>query len=573
MKFYKGYLLKVSLLFCLMFFSLFISGQNLEKIGKKDMLTINGGLNYNSLFYNAYGIPNRRDPFTWYFNGHVTLNFLDVSLPFTYSYSNNQSQFTQPFNMTNCNPTYKWAKAYIGYNAMNFSSYTLSGHVFMGGGIELTPQNWKISAMYGRLKKAVAYDEINQNDADMSFKRMGYGAKIGYEKNGFGAGVIYFSAKDDVNSIPYIPANTQTAPMENSVIGFNAKARISKYLNWEGEYAISGLTRNLLVSDEENNSVKNQLPLIYKSKSTSQFFHAYKTSLGFNLKIFKVGLNYEHVDPDYKTLGAYYFNNDFENITISPALTLWKGKLNLALNSGFQRNNLDQTKLSTTKRWVGSANLSLAPNTKWNINVSYSNFTSFTNMRPITDPFYVKTAADTLNFYQLSQNANATVSHMFGKGKMKQNLVLMATYQVTGEKNGNTQHTPTKIYNANLVYSLNFTPTKTSLSIGANANEMEAIVGQTLYAGPNINVAQGFLKNTMRASLGTAYNWGYFNQHTNNSVLNSRLGLTYSPKLSDKKWGKPSLSLSAVHTQKFKTNFNSNAFGEFTGTLALGYSF
>jgi hypothetical protein len=548
------------------------SAQNLDKIGKKNMITVSGGLNLNSIFYHANGISNRREPFTWFANGNITLYVLDISLPFNYSYSNNQSKFTQPFNMTSFNPTYKWAKAYAGFTSMNFSPYTLAGHVFLGGGIELTPKDWKISAMYGRLKKAVAYDAINESDTDMSYKRMGYGAKVAYEKNGYGLGINYFSAKDDVTSIPYIPSNTAVNPQENTVIGISGKAKISKHVTVDGEYALSGLTKNTLVANEGLN-ITNKLPLIYKTKSTSQFYEAYKTSIGLGLGIVKVNFNYERVDPDYKTLGAYYFNNDFENITLAPSIGLLKGKLNIAINSGFQKNNLDQSKLSTTKRWVGSANITFAPNQKWNFNGGYSNFSSYTNVRPQANPFYINTPADTLNFYQLSQNANATISHNFGKERVKQAIVFTANYQVTGEKSGLTNGVPSRIYNANAMYSFNFTKTKTSVSIGINANKSEMQILNSLYAGPNATIGKSFFNNTMKGSLGIAYNLGYVNNITSSSVLNNRASISYNPKIANKKMGKPSLTFSTVYTQKFKTTIASQAFGEFTGTLALGYAF
>ena len=550
-----------------------ITAQNLEKLGKKDMITVSGGLNYNAIYYDANGINNRRDPFTWFFNGNVTVNVLDVSLPFNYSYSNNQSKLTQPFNMTSFTPTYKWAKAYVGYTSMNFSPYTLAGHLFLGGGVELTPKNWKIAAMYGRLKKAVSFDAINESDADMSYKRLGFGAKVAYEKDGFGLGINCFSAKDDVNSIPYIPSNTQITPQENTAIGISGKAKISKYVFWEGEYALSGLTKNILVNNEEDALVKNKMPLIYQTKSSSQFFSAYKTSLGLSLGIVKVSLNYEHVDPDYKTLGAYFFNNDFENITVAPSLALLKGKLNVGLNTGFQKNNLDKTKMSTTKRWVGSTTMSYAPNSKWNFNIGYSNFSSFTNVRPRSDPFYVASPVDTLNFYQLSQNANATLSHQFGASNIKQAIVFSSNYQVTGERTGSVNAVPTKIYNGNLNYSFNFTQTKTVLSFGINVNKAEALIVNSLYAGPNFTIGKSFIKNTLKANMGSAYNLGYVNEKLSSSVLNSRIGLSYHPKLSQKKYGKPSITLNTVYTQKFKTLSTSKSFGELTGTLAVGYSF
>ena len=42
---------------------------------------------------------------------------------------------------------------------MSFSPYTLSGHLFLGGGVELRPQGpWTVSAMAGRLQKAIPVD-------------------------------------------------------------------------------------------------------------------------------------------------------------------------------------------------------------------------------------------------------------------------------------------------------------------------------------------------------------------------------------------------------------------------------
>ena len=115
-------------LFYILFLCVYVGlvhAQNLDKIGKKDMVKVGGGLNYSSVFYNADGIPNRRQPFTWFLNGNINVSVLDVSLPFTFNYSNNQVAYTQPFNIQSFNPTYKWIKGYAGITSMNFSQYTL----------------------------------------------------------------------------------------------------------------------------------------------------------------------------------------------------------------------------------------------------------------------------------------------------------------------------------------------------------------------------------------------------------------------------------------------------------------
>ena len=133
------------------------------------------------------------------------------------------------------------------------------------------------------------------------------------------------------------------------------------------------------------------MPLIFSPNATSQFFTAYKASLGYRLKLFGINLNYERVAPEYKTLDAYYFNNDLENYTLAPSLTILKGKLNLSFNTGLQRNNLNNDKLNTTSRWVGSTNINYAPNTHWNLSGAFRNFSTYTKQKPQNEHFYKNT--------------------------------------------------------------------------------------------------------------------------------------------------------------------------------------
>jgi hypothetical protein len=46
-------------------------------------------------------------------------------------------------------------------------------------------------------------------------------------------------------------------------------------------------------------------------------YSAYNGGVNLKLKKGMVGVKYERIDPGYKTLGAYYFNNDLENITLN----------------------------------------------------------------------------------------------------------------------------------------------------------------------------------------------------------------------------------------------------------------
>ena len=547
--------------------------QNLDKIGKEDMIKVNGGLNFNSIFLNTNNPNSTRDPFSWYMNGNVTVTALDWSFPFTYSYSNQHSTYTQPFNQTGITPTYKWVKVYAGMCNMNFSQYTFSGVPFLGGGFELTPKNWKIAFMYGRLKKAVEYDALNESDLNMSYKRMGIGAKVGYEKKGYGIGLVWFHAKDEQSSLSFIPAVTTILPEENTVVSANAKAPVTKHFTLETEYALSGYTRNLFAEPLSATSAGNKLPLLFQPHTNSEFFSALKSSVNFNSKVFSCGFNYERIAPNYKTLGIYYINNDIENITLSPQLRLLKNKLTIALNTGLQHNNLNNQKLSTMNRVVGSGNIIFQPNPHWNATAAYSNFTNYTRNRPVTDPFYQPSPVDTMKFYQVSQSANATINHNFGKTALKHNLTAMAAYQVSSQQTGTVEAAPLTLINGNLAYGLIHIKTKINVSISANANNTKTMNTSTSYYGPGINIGKAFLSNTLNISFGSIYNLSFTNNKSSGSVINERLNIGYSPKVKNKKYGKPNLSVSANYVSKLNAPTGAKALNEFTGNVNLGYTF
>ena len=569
----NSFFCRSALFIVLLIFSNAVFSQNLEKLGKKDMIGVSGGLNFNSIFLNTNNPNSNRDPFSWYMNGNVNISVLDWSIPFTYSYSNQQGTYTQPFNQYGVSPTYKWIKTHIGWSNMNFSQYTFSGYPFLGAGVELTPKNWKINLMYGRLKKAIEFDAINESDTEMSFKRMGVGATVGYEKKGYGINLIWFQAKDEKNSLTFIPESTQIQPQENTVISIVGKAPITKYFSLNAEYALSGFTRNSFAEEEASVEAKNKLPYIFKLRSTSQFFSAFKSSLNFNSKLFSCGLNYERIEPDYKTLGTYYMNNDMENITISPQVRLLKSKLTVAVNAGIQHNNLNKQKLSTTNRVVGSGNITYQLNQHWNFNAGYSNFTSYSRNRPNTDPFYQVSPADTMKFYQLSQNANASVNHNFGKTKIKHNITAVASYQVSQQQTGSVESSPSTLLNGNIAYGIQLTETKTTISISANANNTKAANTNAVFYGPGLNLGKSFKKNLLTIVFSSIYNLSFSNNQKNGSVLNERLNVNINPPAKNTKLGKPTISLSTSYVTRFKTTVATQKLNEFTGNVVLGYTF
>jgi hypothetical protein len=556
------------------------NAQNLDEIGLSKGVKINGSVNLNTIGYYASGIRQRRDPFNWFLTGSLNVNLFGYSAPLSFSYSNANKSFSQPFNQFSFAPSYKWVKTYIGYNSMTFSNYTLAGHVFLGGGVDLTPGKWRISAMYGRLRKAVPFnvsDTLQYTNA--SYKRMGYGLKVGYEDEGNAIGVSVFTAKDDINSVPFVLPESQLTPQQNIALSINGRKKFLKRFFVDAEYAISALNKDIRADEAQedtvvfkptNNIVKGLLP----ENSTSRYFDALNASIGYQGNWYTIQFKYERIAPEYQTLGAYYFNNDMRNITIAPLVRLFNNKLNLAANAGIQQNNLDNVKASTTKRTVASFNVNYLPNEKWNLAATYSNFSTFTNVKPQPDPFF-QNKLDTLNYYQVSQTMNGTVIRNLGGQKNPQSIMLNVGYQKANDRatyEGTGQQSD--FISMNLSYSYSLVPSNATVALAGNVYSNNAAGVKSTFLGPTLSITKAFLEKKLRGSWASSYNETLGNNINVSPVLNNRLSLNFSPKPADAESNaQHTFSLGINLLNRLKSTGQQPAFTEFTATLNYSYSF
>jgi hypothetical protein len=304
------------------------------------------------------------------------------------------------------------------------------------------------------------------------------------------------------------------------------------------------------------------------ARTSTGLYQAFKSGLEYAANSYALQLNYERVDPGYQTLGAYFFNNDLENITVGTSLQLWQNKLNISGQGGIQKNNLDETEISSTRRWVSNMNIAWMPSEKWNISSSYSNFTSFTNIRPQADPFF-QNDFDTLNFYQINQNASATLSYQFGSKEIRKGIMLNTNYQIVNETTsgvgspGNDSY----FYSGNIAYRYALVPSNFSLSAGTSFYQSRIADMASFTVGPVLSVGKAFLEKKLRTTLTSTYNQVLTNRKVSSQVLNMRLNGTYTLQK------RHNLSLNLNTLKKLAVDEKDRGFTELTATINYGYSF
>lgn len=584
---------KLYLLLFLFFICRDLAAQDLGAIGKEKPFKISGSLSANQMLYTADGIPNRRPPWNYFLTGSLNIGLYGWTVPLSYMISNQNSQFQQPFNQYGVTPYYKWIKLYAGYNSMTFSPYTLNGHIFLGGGVQLSPGILRFSAMYGRLNKAIEEDlHINARYDSLSsttlfdtlasnripyYQRMGMGFKIGVEKNNNALHFVFFTAKDDPNSIR-TPIRQQVQPAENTVMSLIASKSITKRLTLSAEYAASAYTRDINAPKAYVNFNNTLFPAypFYKGRTSSSFNNAYNARILYNGEGFSLGAAYEHIDPEYRTLGTYFFNNDLENYTLNGSKRFLQGKLNLAANVGIQQNNLRGDKLSKMNRQIGSVNISYAPSAKWNISAGYSNFQTFTRVRSQFDRINnVDTLQlNNLDFVQIGQSVNSNISYLIGNPdnkNIKNAVSLMLTFQDVSNAGSNNQRvaTGTQFYNGVASFNRSLTPQALNMTFSWNTNVNELGSSRSILLGPTVTISKALLEKKLKLTTSTSWTNSINNGKKVNDIMNLRFGGTYTVK----KKHNFNLTASLIHRENNRSETRQPNFTEYTANMGYGYTF
>lgn len=544
-----------------------------DLFGKGKPLKVNGGLNASTVFNSGSG--GGRQPFSWFLNGSLNANILGrINLPFSFNLTNAGAGYSYPTtpNRLSLHPSYKGVTAHIGDVAMSFSPYTLNGHQFTGAGLDIAPrQTWSISVMYGRLLRAVDYDSTNRSILP-TFRRMAYGAKLSLQQPNYALSVNFLQAKDFKDPMQYLPDSLRIYPKENLAVSVTGMLRPAKGLELTMEYANSAVK---LDKRDNAGAIKTDVGnllgsvFMYDVKNT-QFFKAIKAGMNYAIHKSVIGIGYERIDPGYQTLGAYYMNNDLENITVNLSQPLLHDKATISGNIGYQRDDLNHTKAGATSRMVSAVNANYMPNEKWNANFTYSNFQTYTHIKPQFD--YINQTnpyenMDTLNFKQISQSAALTLTYMLKANKTKShNININLSVQDAADIQNDVlwKGNGSRFYNSSTAYTLLLIPRQISITGAFNMSYNTIGRDDFLTLGPTFGLNARLFDKKVTAGFTSSYNSSANNGQQQGQVLNLRMNAAY---LFMKKHN---LNMNAVHQTRWTPRGTAS---NVTATVGYNYSF
>jgi hypothetical protein len=552
----------------LIFIAKLSCAQNLENFGKEKALKLGGGFSLNQI-YSRSDVRSGRAPYSYVASGNLNLSMYGWSIPVGFSFSNEQFTYQQPFNRYSIHPTYKWFTAHLGYTSVNFSPYTVNGHLFLGAAADVKKEKWFVTSFYGRLLKRSAPDSVHNNPG--SFERWGYGTKGGYIGDKTSVSLSLFKAEDEIDEFlqQQLEANG-VSPQQNIAVGVEMSQKIVEKFLLKIDWGSTVITNNLLSPLDHSDSLSH-IDILNPTSSTA-YYQAVKSTFAYQGNNFSIGTNYERIDPGYRTLGAYYFNNDLENISLIASTQLFNNRLNIAANSGVQHDNLDKKKASSLKRWVGSVNLNIIPFEKISVQAAYSNFSTFTNIRSQflsinqTTPY---SNLDTLTFTQLSQTINISATYNISTSPDKvQNVMLSGNMQQASNRQG--EHTVANsgstFYNSFATYMMSLLQQQISLSLSINYSKVASVYDTDIF-GPVMSVNKMLLNKKVRLNASAAANRTTTKLGAETNILTTRISSSYQAGKGHQFQLTSSVMRKTSHTQDDKVLYGNDF------TIMVGYNY
>lgn len=482
-------------------------------IHSQDKVTFSGGLSFGGETYSVEGINSRRSPLSYYVNGRLSLSYKDFNIPVSVSYRDAQFSYDYNFNRLGIAPSYKWIKLYLGWNTMNFSQYTMSGRAFYGLGVALTPGNFQLSAMKGKIQNHLAIRDTLVNGASLipTFERDVWGGRIGIQKRKSKLELILMNIQDNPESFTYQKEYTSAygyqvlTPKQNMILGFNGSLGLFKFLDMYFNSAASAFTADksdsLLIQygTDTPGFVKN----LFQANSTSRFALAGDAGLNIRIKTQKIGFKYRRVDPFYATLAANFFMNDLEQYTITTGLNFWKRKLHLDGNFGVENNNLTKLRTSTTGRIISSAGLQLNLQDHWYAALRYSNFQTESENN-------ILTINDTLRFVSTTSEYSSLVTYSMPGETWKKSFSLNAYYNTVTDQSTDRQIGDIKVLSMSASSNITWNTYDLTITPSGLFNEYQYsnIVQQRI--GGGIKIQKRFFGKKLNTGLNYQYSLNLF---------------------------------------------------------------
>lgn len=546
---------KSTLLFIIIIFNVTAYSQNKEKT-----INIDGsiglyydGYTYDVANYSTFRPRNPSDLLRLNFNVNLSIGKY-LSIPFGINISNQKisyilpslpeenlfSYVRNPRNNIHVDPKYKWIQLHFGSHTPNYSQLTTGDIQIFGAGVEMNPGKFILSANYGKSQLAIEPDPILNIAGAYDQKMVGMQLGIGkIEKSKFVLNFI--KIEDDVFSVVKKPIGID--PISGITISPLLEFKISDKFTVKTETAGSVYTSNLNAStfDITDKYLKTINDLV-KLNISSRVDFSHITSIQFVSKKFSLGAEVQYIGPGFMPVGFRNIEKDIIDYKGNTGIKLFKGKFDLKGTLGVRTNNIQETKLESTKRIIGNINLYTQFSKSFSLNANYNNY-SFGN-NETNSLIRIKMINSSFSFTPTYQIDAKSINHL-----MSANISSISFQQFDIAANGFT-NTDSKSLNTN--YMLVFKNNPLTLGFTGLMLENKSPVSDLSLINFNTNIGYKFNKKKMIPTLMIGYSIINKDNFTADKRINLKLKFIY--KMTKKLDFNLSYSLNSYRFGSYKPN-------------------
>lgn len=515
-----------------------------------------GSLGASADFYRPFGSTARLPSSTYRAVARLNIVLLDqIDLPFEVYLNSGRLSYQQPFNQFGVTPRFgQWLQLFAGWYSTRVSDFTFGDSRILGGGVELTPGNFRVAIHYGYTRQARNPDSAFAFHGE--YRRRVIIGKLGYETPTGGSFTFQVvSSQDEAGSINRDSLTpTPQANLAASLAG--GLSLLGGKLRLRGEIATSVFTSDITADPDSTPIVS--IPSFFKSflptNATSNIDGAARLNLAIAPSTsWGLALDAQWIGPGFVTLGYAQLPNDVLDLTALPYLRILEGKLSFRATIGRRSNNLRQTRMATIERWTINTGANWQISDAIGIDLQFGQYTMQSNH-----------ANDTLRADNATQTVTLTPTWRLKLGGTEHTLTASVTYQRTRDNNIlSGPYGSNSMLSATLTHSTQL-PSKLGLNSSLSYNQTETYRQTVRFATLTESLRYPFAE---RFTLGSTVGFNLTSTLRTTLQLLLRASLTYSLE----QWG--SLTLQLMNNTFDLTAQQGNRYSELFGSLQYSVSF
>lgn len=498
-----------------------VCAQDISQIAKSDPLIITGSIGTNNTYFHSSAGLGYMSPLSNSFFANLNFNIYGFSMPFSIYFSNDNLNFSYPQFSFNLSPSYKNFTAHIGQSSMPFSQYVLNMS-FNGVGLEWRDKQFRASAFYGVLRRAVNDNPDDPTARIPQYRRYGWGISAGYSKGGNSIDLYFLRAYDSESSIDE-RWRTRVRPQENLVLGLKGQLSYKNFLSLAANVATSAFT-----ADRESQQVMTdearRFDKIFETRYTSRLRFAGDATLGLTLKGFNASIFYKYIQPDYVSLGTYYTSNNYHTLGLSAGTTLFR-RLTLSASFSGQEDNLAKQQLYTTRGYVYNAMASLRVSDRMNVTAMYNGYLQ-------SQGDGTAQVNDTTEIHRVLHSFSLVPTYNLPGELFDHTISLSANYTENRDLNKfSVGQTDVKTLALGASYNLNVKPWETNFTFSLSHQNTKGFNSEYSSDVASISTGRSFLKEkNLSTSATVSLNYNEVRHHSKSLSMGVDLSASYTLK-------------------------------------------